>query len=142
MTELRQDLMLDKIRSAELQPYQEGRYVLRVLATTGRVTGERRVVPMAITQLARERYVCAPNRRRDWVRNLLAAGECELEGDVISRHRAVLVEDVRAAHVVSHYLGVLGRVSDEWPFIAGAGVDQIGQHVRDIAVFRLEPLTS
>lgn len=138
MTEPRQNTMLDKIRSGPLQPYQDGRYVLRILVTTGRLTGRPRPVPMAVTQVAGRKYVCAPNRRRDWVRNLLATGEYQLEGEPASRRKAVLVEDVEAAEVVSRYLGVLGRISPEWPFEAGATVSEIARHVRDIAVFRLE----
>jgi hypothetical protein len=135
--------MLEKVRSGALQPYQEERYVLRVLVTTGRLTGARHPVPMAVTQLTGHNYVCAPNRRRDWVRNLLATGECEIEGDPVPRHKAILVEDAGAAQAVHHYLGVLGRASSsEWPFPAGAGVARIAQHVRDIAVFRLEPQTA
>jgi deazaflavin-dependent oxidoreductase (nitroreductase family) len=130
--------MLEKIRSAPLQPYQEGRYVLRVLVTTGRVSGQRRPVPIAVIQLDGRRYVCAPNRGRDWVRNLLAAGECEIEGDPVSKYEVVLVEDVGAARVVAHYLGLLERWSSEWPFPAGAGVREIEPHTREFAVFFLK----
>ncbi|HET6504642.1 MAG TPA: nitroreductase family deazaflavin-dependent oxidoreductase [Amycolatopsis sp.] len=129
--------MLEKIRSAPVQPYQEGRYVLRVLVTTGRVSGARRPVPIAVIQLDDRRYVCAPNRGRDWVRNLLAAGECEIEGDPGAKYQAVLVEDAGAARVVARYLDLLDRWSSEWPFPAGAGVPEIEPHTREFAVFRL-----
>jgi F420H(2)-dependent quinone reductase len=138
MTEPRNHVMLEKIRSTAPEPYQEGRYVLRVLLTTGRVSGERRAAPMAVNQLDGQRYLCAPNRRRDWVRNLLAHGECEIEGDLPTRYDAVLVEDASAARVVAHYLGLLNRVSNEWPFPAGASVTEIEAHTREIAVFRLD----
>jgi hypothetical protein len=132
--------MIDKIRADGPAPYQEGRYVLRVMSVPGRRTGEARSVPIAIPTVAGGRYLCAPNRRRDWVLNLLAAGECELEGDPAPRHRALLVEDDTAAAAVHAYLSGLGRTSGEWPFPSGAPVTEIAGHVKEFAVFRLEPI--
>jgi hypothetical protein len=132
--------MMNKIRADGPAPYQEGRYVLRVVSVTGRKTGHPRPWPIAIQLVEGDRYLCAPNRRRDWVRNLLAAGECEIEGDPAPRHRAVLVEDGTAATAVHTYLSALGRASDEWPFPAGTSVPEIAQHLTEIAVFRLEPV--
>ncbi|MGD0558222.1 MAG: hypothetical protein ABSA93_24980 [Streptosporangiaceae bacterium] len=134
----RNQFMMDKIRADGPAPYQEGRYVLRVVSVTGRKTGQPRPWPIAIQMVAGDRYLCAPNRRRDWVRNLLAAGECEIEGDLVPRHRAVLVEDDTAATAVHAYLSALGRASDEWPFPVGTSVPEIAKHVTEIAVFRLE----
>ncbi len=136
----RNRFMLHKIRTDGPAPYQESRYVLRVVSVPGRVSGEPRPLPIAIPMVAGERYLCAPNRRRDWVRNLLKAGECEIEGDPRPRHRAVLVEDDSAAVAVQTYLAGLGRPSAEWPFPSGAPVAEIAEHVKEIAVFRLEPL--
>jgi hypothetical protein len=132
-------LMMSRIRAAPLVPYQEGGYVLRVAAAPGRVTGKLRPWPIAVSQLAGQRYVCAPNRRRDWVRNLLAAGECRIEGDPVDRYRAVLVEEPVGATVVANYLAALGRNTQHWPFPSGAAEDEIARYLTEIAVFRLNP---
>lgn len=138
----RNRFMMNKIRADGPAPYQEGVYVLRVLSVPGRKTGEPRQLPIAIPMVAGERYLCAPNRRRDWVRNVLAAGECEIEGDPVPRHRAELVEDDDAALVVHTYLTRLGRTSPEWPFPGGAPVSEIAKHLTQFAVFRLEPVVA
>lgn len=137
----RNQFMIGKIRADGPAPYQEGQYVLRVLSVPGRLSGEPRLVPIAIPVIGGDRYLCAPNRRRDWVRNLLAAGECEIEGDPAPRYRAVLVEDDGAATAVRAYLSSLGRQSPEWPFPAGSPVPEIARHLTEVAVFRLEPVS-
>ena len=136
----RNRFMMNKIRADGPAPYQEGRYVLRVVSVPGRKSGEPRPLPIAIPMVTGALYLCAPNRRRDWVRNLLAAGECEIEGDAAPRHRAVLVEDDTAAVAVRTYLSSLGRPSAEWPFPSDAPASEIAKHVGEIAVFRLEPI--
>lgn len=136
----RNRLMINRIRAGEPQPYQEGRYVLRVASAPGHRTGEPRPWPIAVVQVSGQRYVCAPNRRRDWVRNLLAAGQCHLEGDDTPDHRAVLIEDDQAAKVVATYLGSLGRPSTMWPFPADAPVSEIARYAGEIAVFQLDPV--
>ena len=137
----RNQFMMAKIRSDEPAPYHEGKYVLRVVSVPGRKSGEPRPLPIAISMVAGDLYLCAPNRRRDWVRNLLAAGECEVEADPAPRYRAVLLEDGTAATAVHTYLSALGRTSVEWPFPAGASVSEITPYVTEIAVFRLESIT-
>jgi hypothetical protein len=138
----RNQFMITRIRSADAPaPYREGGYVLRVLTVPGRVTGEPRSWPIAVVQLRGQRYLCAPNRRRDWVRNLLKSGWCTLEGDDPAGQAAVLTEDDDAAEAVAAYLGALGRTSEEWPFPGGAPVSTIRQHLAEIAVFRLAALS-
>ncbi|MGH3169785.1 MAG: hypothetical protein ACRDN0_28375 [Trebonia sp.] len=134
----RNQFMITRIRSADVpDPYREGGYVLRVLSTPGRVTGETRSWPIAVVQLLGQRYVCGPNRRRDWVRNLLAAGWCTVEGDDPARQAATLAEDDDAAEAVGAYLAALGRPSPEWPFPSDAPAATIRKHLGEIAVFRL-----
>jgi hypothetical protein len=136
----RNQFMIAKIRSADAPaPYREGGYVLRVLAVPGRVTGEQREWPIAVVRLRGQRYLCAPNRRRDWVRNLLKSGWCTLEGDDPARQKATLSEDDDAAEAVAAYLGALGRPSTEWPFPSDAPATTIREHLSEIAVFRLDP---
>lgn len=138
----RNKFMLTKIRSDEPAPYQEGRYVLRVVSVRGRHSGEPRPVPIAISQLDGRQYLAAPNRQRDWVRNLLASGECEVERDEAPRRTAVLIEDPTAATVVASYLGSLGRRSEMWPFPGDAPESEIAGYLHEIAVFRLDPATA
>jgi hypothetical protein len=134
----RNQFMIAKIRSAnQPEPYREGAYVLRVLSVPGRVTGQTRSWPIAVVQSLGERYLCAPNRRRDWVRNLLAAGWCTVEGDDPARQTVTLAEDEAAAQAVAAYLGALGRASAEWPFPGDAPAAEIHEHLTEIAVFRL-----
>ncbi|GDY31731.1 nitroreductase/quinone reductase family protein [Gandjariella thermophila] len=132
--------MIERIRGGEHAPYQEGRHVLRVLSAPGRVTGEPRPWPIAVTQVDGRHYVAAPNRRRDWVRNLLAAGRCSVERDEQPDRRATLVEGDEAAAAVATYLAALGRPSTLWPFPSDAPVERIRRHTAEIAVFRLEPI--
>jgi hypothetical protein len=133
----RNQAMAARIRSKGMDPYIEGGYVLRVLSTPGRVTGEPRSWPIAVVQLDGRRYVCGPNRRRDWVRNLLASGWCTVEGDEPERQAAALAEDDDAARAVAAYLGRLGRPSSMWPFPSDAPAATIREHSTEIAVFRL-----
>jgi hypothetical protein len=134
----RNQFMIARIRSAQApDPYREGGYVLRVLSVPGRVSGESRSWPIAVVQLRDQRYICAPNRRRDWVRNLLAAGWCTVEGDDPARHAATLAEDDDAAQALATYLGQLRRPSSMWPFPTDAPVSTIREHIGSIAVFRL-----
>jgi deazaflavin-dependent oxidoreductase (nitroreductase family) len=136
----RNQFMITRIRSAEApDPYREGGYVLRVLTVSGRVTGQPRSWPIAVVRSRGQRYLCAPNRRRDWVRNLLAAGWCTVEGDAPARQTATLAEDDDAAGAVAAYLGALGRASTEWPFPSDAAASTIRKHLSEIAVFRLTP---
>jgi deazaflavin-dependent oxidoreductase (nitroreductase family) len=135
----RNEFMLDRIRPSEPAPYQEGGYVLRVLTVPGRRTGQPRSCPIAVVQRRGEHYLCGPNRQRDWVRNLLAAGWCTVEGDEPARHDATVIESPEAAEVVAGYLGSLGRPSTMWPFPSDAPVAEIREHLTEIAVFRLSP---
>src|SRR6201994_542026 len=93
----RNEAMLTRLRSTDPEPYKEGGYVLRVLTTPGRRTDQLRSWPIAVVQRDGQRYLCATNRQRDWVRTLLAAGWCTVEGDEPARHEAALVETPAAA---------------------------------------------
>jgi hypothetical protein len=147
----RKQAMLDRIRTEPVQPYREGGHVLRVLSVPGRRTGQPQTWPIAVVQWHGLRYVCAPNRRRDWVRNLLAAGWCTVEGDTVEggtveggqpgRHDATLAETPEAAEAVAAYLGGLQRrsPSSAWPFPRDAPAEQIREHLSEIAVFKLTP---
>ncbi len=133
--------MINRLRSADApDPYRDGGYVLRVLSVPGRVSGQTRAWPIAVVQVAGRRYIAAPNRQRDWVRNVLAAGWCTVEGDEPARHTATLAEDDDAAEAVATYLGALGRPSTMWPFPSDSPPATIRQYLPEIAVFRLAPV--
>jgi len=133
----RNQQMLERIRSQDPQPHREGYYALRVLTVAGRTTGEPRAVPIALMQLDGVQYVCSPDRRRDWVRNLLAAGKCTVEPDEHEPRNALLVEDEVGATAVARYLARLPRVSEEWPFPGDAPPEQVLPYMGQIAVFQL-----
>ena len=61
----------------------------------GRVSGELRSTPVNVLTLRGERYLVAPRGVTHWVRNLRAAGECELR--VGRRSETVRVEEVSDA---------------------------------------------
>src|ERR1700743_2559767 len=105
----RNEAMLTRLRSTDPEPYKEGGYVLRVLTTPGRRTDQLRSWPIAVVQRDGQRYLCAPNRQRDWVRNLLAAGWCTVEGDEPARHDVSLIESAEAGDRGAGYLRGLGR---------------------------------
>jgi deazaflavin-dependent oxidoreductase (nitroreductase family) len=133
--------VLARIRAEQVQPHREGGHVLRVLSVPGRRTGQPQTWPIAVIQRDGQHYICAPNRRRDWVRNLLAAGWCTVEGEQPARHDATLVETPEAAEAVAGYLGSLQRrsTSSAWPFPRDAPPEQVRQHLSEIAVFQLTP---
>ena len=135
----RNDAMLARIRSGPPQPYQDDGYVLRVLTVPGRRTGQPRSWPIGVVQWHGHHYLCAPNRRRDWVRNLLAGGRCTLEGDEPGRYDATLIETPAAADLPASYLHALGRPSSMWPFPSDAPAEQIRPHLPEIAIFQLTP---
>src|ERR1700753_294174 len=133
----RNEAMLTRLRSTDPEPYKEGGYVLRVLTTPGRRTDQLRSWPIAVVQRDGQRYLCAPNRQRDWVRNLLAAGWCTVEGDDPARHDVSLIESAEAADVVAGYLRALGRPSAMWPFPSDAPAAEIRPPLPEVAVVRL-----
>ncbi|WHT16666.1 nitroreductase family deazaflavin-dependent oxidoreductase [Crossiella sp. CA-258035] len=136
----RNAMMIAKIRETEPQPCTEGRHVLRVLCVPGRRTGTPREVPLAVTQLDGQRYVCSPSRRRDWTANLLAAGACRIEQDPGRTYRAELVETDIGATVLATYLGnVRPGGANMWPFPKDAPASVIREHLTEVAVIRLIP---
>lgn len=133
--------MLD-IRARPAEPYGEGRPVRRVIQVPGRRTGRIRPFGINVTQVAGGLYVCAPSRRRDWVRNLLAAGKCTVErdgpdgGDTV--YTATLVEGPEAARALATYVPLTGYAHPELPFALDATAEEILPHTTTTGVFRLD----
>jgi hypothetical protein len=138
----RKTALITELRSRPLAPYREGGYVLRVAAIAARTGGGLRSWPVAVTQHAGQRYLTAPNRAREWVADLLAAGDCMLEETGGTRHYdAVLAGGDTAAQVVAVYLAASDRISPLWPVARGASAAEIRTHTHTIAVIRLLPGT-
>ena len=135
--------MAESILTTEPAPYAEGGYVRRVLEIRGRVSGQIRLVPIAVITLAGSRYVVSPVRRRNWVQNLLADPRCTVRSrDARERTRATLLDDTgRVAEVVSAYIAVMNApwALAQFPFPANAGRAQIEAAAVGVAVFRLDP---
>ncbi|MFI0424413.1 hypothetical protein [Spongiactinospora sp. 9N601] len=133
-------MMVSKILSMPPQPYHEGAYALRVIQVRGRHTGKARSVPIAVVQLAGIHYLAAPNRRRHWVMNLLASGECLIRGEGEGPSQAVLVEGEEAARVIKAYLAVLDIpfAAAAFPFSTNDSLETIIAHTGSTAVFRLQ----
>jgi deazaflavin-dependent oxidoreductase (nitroreductase family) len=135
--------MAESILTTEPAPYAEGGYVRRVLEIRGRVSGQTRLVPIAVISHAGSRYVVSPVRQRNWVQNLLADPRCIVRSrDARERTRATLLDDTgRVAEVVSAYVAVMNApwALAQFPFPANAGRAQIEAAAAGVAVFRLDP---
>jgi deazaflavin-dependent oxidoreductase (nitroreductase family) len=70
----------------------------RVLTIRGRKTGEPHAIPLAVAEVDGRRWVIGTFGETNWVRNLRAAGEAEVEIDGARRHvRAVELTHEQAA---------------------------------------------
>jgi deazaflavin-dependent oxidoreductase (nitroreductase family) len=134
--------MTARVLAEPAAPVPEAGYALRVVATTGRRSGEPRRTPVGVTRLHDRDYLVSPDPDRDWVRNLVTTPECALlAGDERRTCAAVPVAGHEAAEVVSTYLKA---VTVPWalrafPVTPEATVTEITGHLDSIAVFRLDP---
>jgi deazaflavin-dependent oxidoreductase (nitroreductase family) len=79
--------------------------VMPVLVVRGRRSGRPRSVPVNVLELEGERYLVAPRGETEWVRNLRAAGECELRRRSGSeRCRVEEVPPAARARLIQAYL--------------------------------------
>ncbi|MGI5205942.1 nitroreductase/quinone reductase family protein [Spirillospora sp. CA-108201] len=135
---------IEAIRAAPVEPYREGAPARRVVRTEGRRTGRTRPFGVNVTRVGGRLYLCSSHRRRDWVRNVVAAGRCTVErdgpGGTDADYSAVLVEGREAAEVLATYLPQAGFQDPELPFAVDASVAEIIPHAATTAVFRLDPL--
>jgi deazaflavin-dependent oxidoreductase (nitroreductase family) len=83
------------------------------LAVRGRTSGEWRTTPVTAVDHEGARYVVSPRGLTQWVRNLRAAGECELRrrGDV-QRFRAVEVDGPEREAVIAIYREKVGKPAE------------------------------
>lgn len=112
-----------------------------VLAVRGRRSGQWRTVPVNPVPLEGTIYLVAPRGTTDWVRNLRAAGTCELRrGKRVRVFSATELPDADKAAVVRAYLARWG-----WqvgPFFQGATAKSSDAELLRVAAehpaFRLE----
>jgi deazaflavin-dependent oxidoreductase (nitroreductase family) len=97
----------------------------RVLAVRGRTTGAVRTTPVNVLTLDGERYLVAPRGVTQWVRNVRAAGECDLRvGRRVETVRvAELPDDVKPA--------ILRAYLRRWKWEVGQFFDGVGPDATD-----------
>jgi deazaflavin-dependent oxidoreductase (nitroreductase family) len=136
---------MDRIRNMPPVPYREGRPAGRVIVVAGRRTGLPRPFGINVIQVGGRLYVCSATRRRDWVRNLVAAGRCTVErdgpGGAGAEYAAVLIEGAEAGRALAAYLSQIWYHDPDLPFAAGATAEEITPHTTSTTVIRLDPLT-
>lgn len=131
--------MVERIMQMPVAPYEDGKYVLRVVETSGRKSGKVCQSPLAISQHAGMRYLISPERSRDWVLNLIAKGECVITTHHQQEHcHAVLAFDAAALAAVRVYIGQLaGWSSQQFPFSITESDTEIQIKAEQFAIFRL-----
>jgi hypothetical protein len=88
------------------------------LSVPGRRTGKTQRVPVIPIELGGARYLVSPRGETDWVRNLRAAGEAELNGE---RFEAVEVPVGERGPILDRYQEVAGRaVASHFKALPGA----------------------
>jgi hypothetical protein len=124
-----------RLRAQPVEPYEDRRPVPRVINVVGRVSGEPRPFDGRL-------YVCSATRARDWARNLLAAGRCQVERDgpegVDTEREPVLVEGHEAAVALATYLPRAGYRDPALPYDLDAPIDVVERHVDRTLVVRLD----
>ena len=130
--------MTQRILQMPTEPYEDGKFVYRVVEICGRKSGMMRQVPLAIYQHDGIRYLIAPERSRDWVQNLLAIGECLLITNTQrDQCNAVMTFDSAALTAVRAYVSQLTWVSKQFPFSVTDSNSEIASKAELFAIFRL-----
>lgn len=136
--------MAERLEGAPAAEIQERGYALRVLHSTGRVSGEARATPLGALRLGGELHLVSPVADRDWVRNLRAEPRCALSaGGSSDTFTAVEISGSHAAPAVRAYLDA---VEVPWalrafPVEKSASIADIEAAMPALAVFRLAPRT-
>lgn len=114
----------------------------RILAVRGRKSGEIRTTPVNLMEHDGGRYLVAPRGHTQWVRNIRAAGEAELQ--VGRRREQIRVEEIADAEKTPLLRAYLKRWKWEvGQFFGGVGPDSPDEELARIApdhpVFRVLP---
>lgn len=97
----------------------------RILGVRGRVSGELRTTPVNVLTHDGQRYLVAPRGVTQWVRNVRAAGDCELR--VGRRREMVQVEELADADKPEILRDYLRR----WKWEVGQFFDGVGPDATD-----------
>lgn len=134
--------MVELFLGQDLEPLVEGHYAVRVLESSGRVTGRATRIPLGVTQVGGRHYLVSPDPRRDWVRNLTAEPRCALVSRAGLQPRiAGPVAGDEAVTVIATYLSTVRMpwALRAFPVAPDAPREEIAAHLDTIAVFRLDP---
>jgi len=105
----------------------------RVLAVRGRTSGEIRTTPVNVLTIGEDRYLVAPRGVTQWVRNLRAAGTCDLRvGRRVETVRATDVADEAKPEILRAYLR-------RWKWEVGQFFDGIGPDATDDELLAVAP---
>ncbi|HLG74866.1 MAG TPA: hypothetical protein VKX46_00545 [Ktedonobacteraceae bacterium] len=130
--------MAQRVLQMPVVPYEDGKFVYRVVEIRGRKSGTMRQVPLAVFQYEGIRYLIAPERSRDWVQNLQVTGECLLITSKQQEHyHAALTFDPTALAAVRAYIGQLAWASQQFPFSPNDNDEYIRSKTEQFAIFRL-----
>lgn len=105
----------------------------RILAVRGRTSGEIRTTPVNVLTLEGERYLVAPRGVTQWVRNVRAAGTCDLRvgrrTETVTLHE--LADDAKP-EVLRAYLR-------RWKWEVGQFFDGVGPDATDAELVAVAP---
>ena len=105
----------------------------RVLEVPGRVSGEIRSTPVNVLTIADRRYLVAPRGTTQWVRNVRAAGSCELRVGRRREHvELVELADADKPEVLRAYLR-------RWKWEVGQFFDGVGPDSSDAELLDAAP---
>lgn len=105
----------------------------RVLAVRGRTSGEIRTTPVNVLTIGDDRYLVAPRGTTQWVRNLRAAGTCDLRvGRRSETVDAVEVENEAKPEILRQYLR-------RWKWEVGQFFDGVGPDSTDEELLAIAP---
>jgi deazaflavin-dependent oxidoreductase (nitroreductase family) len=91
-----------------------------ILATTGRVSGNRHEVPVTPVEVDGVKYLCAPYGRVGWVRNIEAQPQATMKhGGASIRFTAEPVEGEEAGRAFAKYYADNKKYIDPYVAIAG-----------------------
>lgn len=113
----------------------------QVLKVRGRKSGKQRTMPVNPLTFEGRRYLVAPRGDTHWVRNLRAAGECELRlGRKRETVRVVEVGDEEKPPILRAYLDRWGNVTaSHFGVSKHPTEEEIARVAPRSPVFRIEP---
>jgi deazaflavin-dependent oxidoreductase (nitroreductase family) len=105
----------------------------RVLEVAGRTSGEIRTTPVNVLTIGESRYLVAPRGTTQWVRNVRAAGSCDLR--LGRRIEHVSVEEIADDDKVDILRAYLRR----WKWEVGQFFDGVCPDASDVELIAVGP---